>query len=153
MSIDLKGLQQCVAEANTLSSKPNLTKGEERRYNFLLSAISVIKVGGASLRELEHEDRNEIRARYKLPQVAGSGLTEEQETRAMGFKSFIKNERAMTEGDGLSRIGTYSGLGYFVPNAWLNRLYSAMAAHDPLFDPDVVTVVRNRTRFTTSLGD
>ncbi len=40
MIIDTKGLSDAIAQANELSSKPNLTKQEERRYNFLLSCIS-----------------------------------------------------------------------------------------------------------------
>lgn len=135
MSIDLKGLQQCVAEANTLSSKPNLTKGEERRYNFLLSAISVIKSGSASLSELEFQDNNETRARFQLPT---SGLTEKQEQRA-------KEVRTMLEGDPGARIGTYTGLGFLVPTGFTDRLYSSMGEHDALFDEDACTVIRTQT--------
>jgi HK97 family phage major capsid protein len=48
----------------------------------------------------------------------------------------------MTEGSPLSRLGTYTGLGYFVPTRFFPQVFSALAAHDALLDEDSVTVVK-----------
>src|SRR6267143_5023064 len=43
------------------------------------------------------------------------------------------------EGDIIARIGTYSGLGQFVPTEFIKEIFAAQAAHDALFDEDAVT--------------
>ncbi len=102
MIIDTKGLSEAIAHANELSSKPNLTKQEERRYNFLLSAISAIK-SGASFTDLNLDFNNEIRREHGLKPapINSAALSVEQEQRAKGFKTFLVTEktehRAMVE--------------------------------------------------------
>ena len=147
MMIDTKGLSDAIAQANELSSKPNLTKQEERRYNFLLSAISAIK-SGASFSDLSLEFTNEIRRQHGIKPVAANGnaLPVEQEQRAKGFKTFLSMQktehRAMVEGNPTDRLGTYTNLGTFIPTDWLDRLYSALGEYDALFNEEDCTVYR-----------
>jgi HK97 family phage major capsid protein len=72
-----------------------------------------------------------------------------------GWKEFVHNtpdlgqyveHRDMTEGAPmLAQLGTYTGLGYFVPTGFFQTLFAAMKAHDVLFDDDAVTMIRTST--------
>jgi HK97 family phage major capsid protein len=148
--INVQQLTTVMAEANALTSKPQLSKREERRLSFLMSAASAIK-SGADLREIEIENHQAEERAAGLPvtQFAKGSLTTEQRARALAYQAFFKHApqsqaefRDMVEGAPmLSHIGTYSGLGYFVPTGF-GDLYTTLKAHDALFDPDVVTLVR-----------
>ena len=43
----------------------------------------------------------------------------------------------------ISQIGTYTGLGYFVPTDFFPQLFTALKAHDILFDDDACTVIHS----------
>jgi HK97 family phage major capsid protein len=61
-----------------------------------------------------------------------------------------REARDMSEGNPTNRIGTYSNLGYFVPTEFFPTVFSAMAAHDVLFDEDACTVLKTKNgRVTT----
>ncbi len=112
MKIDRKGLELCIAEADGLSNTKDITPQQKRRYAFLLSAISVLKAGQASLRELELENLNETARRNGLPLTnlndgkVPSFLSSEQQVEARGWKSVVER-RDMTEGAPMiNHIGT-----------------------------------------------
>lgn len=135
MKIDTKGLSLLIQEASALSNKPNWTKQDEKRNAFLLSAISAVKAG-ATLEEVDSEHLNEIRKAngIEVPTTHKRG----REVRA--WKA-VAEKRDMTEGNILDRIGTYSGLGFFVPFDFFPQVFAAMKAHDALFDPENVTFI------------
>ncbi len=136
---ELSGLLQ---EAGALSNKPNWTKQEERRNAFLLSAIAAVKAG-ASLADVNQDYLNAEEKRMGLPVTASHPfLTREQEAEARGWKAFVE-KRDMTSGSIIPRLGTYTGLGNFVPTEFFAELYKAMAWYDVLFDADTCTVIKS----------
>jgi HK97 family phage major capsid protein len=144
MIVDHAGHKQVSQELSALANKEGrLSKQEERRFAVLKSHAASLR-DGAWLRDLELEDANEIRRQYRIPEVAASGLTVNQERRAKTFRGLLRGEiRTMLEGDPGARIGTYNTTGgTFVPTGFMDRLYSAMGEHDALFDEDACTVIR-----------
>jgi HK97 family phage major capsid protein len=154
MKIDTQALSLLIEEAGRLSGKPNWTKQDERRNAYLLSAISAVK-NGVSLQSIEQDRVNEnARSMGLNPTNFNGTLTEEQRSEAKGWQSFLKYSpkqagkpvelRDMVEGAAaaISRIGSYTGLGFFVPDGFYDGVFAAMAAHDFLFDPESVTFLK-----------
>jgi HK97 family phage major capsid protein len=153
--IDQKGLKILINEAAELSVKPHLTEQEKRRNTYLMSAIAAVKAG-AQLADLDEERANETLRNAGLPTIKRNKfITREQEAEARGWQSVVANahlslhereQRDMTEGNPISRIGTYSGLGYFVPTGFFPKLFAALSAHDVLFDENSgVTMIKTTT--------
>jgi HK97 family phage major capsid protein len=150
--IDVRGLNLLVAEANELSSKASLNKHQERRFAYLQTAISAVKAG-ATLAEVDHQLHNERALASGLSPVDFKKLnTTEREARAWqamlaGEETFkahcVAEKRDMVEGDIPSRIGTYSGMGYFVPSGFFPQLFRSLKAHDALFDEESVTLIKS----------
>jgi len=139
--VNTQELSALIQELQTLSSKPRLTPSEERRNAFLLAAISAVKAG-ATLAEIEAEGDAARRSKAGLPPVSRV-LNLEQLREARGWKEAIER-RDMGEGAPmLNHIGTYNNLGYFVPTGFFPQMFSAMAAHDVLFDEDACTVIKS----------
>jgi HK97 family phage major capsid protein len=151
MKVNTQELSALIQELQTLSSKPKLTWAEERRNAFLLSAISAVKAG-ASLAEVEHDADNERRSKAGLPPVKRVA-TEEQIGELRGFRALA--EQRDVEGSITPRIGTYSGLGFFVPTGFFARVFESMKQHDPIFDDAAFTQFRNSVGhpFTVPLMD
>jgi len=142
MSIDIKSLNSFLKEYNELSAKPNHNASERNRMAFLQTAVAAIR-SGASIEEINQEWREDAARRggIKLP-----ATPEQPSIEARGWKSYVENpERRDVEGDPIARIGTYTGLGFFVPNAWRDEAVWAMKAHDVLFDEDAVTMIKSVT--------
>jgi HK97 family phage major capsid protein len=94
---------------------------------------------GMTLAELDEERANEVRARNGLETTTKqNGHSREAEVRA--WKA-VAEKRDMSEGSIIPRIGTYSGLGFFVPTDFFPQVFGAMKAHDALFDPENVTFI------------
>jgi HK97 family phage major capsid protein len=71
-------------------------------------------------------------------------LTEE-EVRATAWQSLVER-RDMVEGAPmLTQLGTYTGLGYFIPTGFFPTLFRALKAHDCLFDESAVTLIKSKT--------
>ncbi|MGA8035831.1 MAG: hypothetical protein WB985_07660 [Candidatus Acidiferrales bacterium] len=151
MSIDTKGLTLLVAEADALSQKATLTKAEQRRSAFLMSAISAVKAG-VTLADIELERLNEVEDRNGFRRTV---IERANETDAKAFfmrklvevgdsRELRSITTASTEGSLLSMIGTYTGLGYFVPTRMFGNVFSTMKQHDFLYDEDKVTVVKTK---------
>jgi HK97 family phage major capsid protein len=136
LKIDTRGLSLLIQEASALSNKPNWTKQDERRNAFLLSAIAAVKAG-ATLEEVDNDHMNEMRAANGV-EVKATPHKRAAEVRA--WKA-VAEKRDMTEGNIIPRIGTYTGLGFFVPTDFFPQVFSAMKAHDALFDPENVTFI------------
>ena len=156
MSINTAELSLVISEANTLSSKPALNKQEERRLTFLMLAAAAIK-SGASLREIDVEFHNQEARRngFRGVRLAQDGLTSEQRDTA-GLWKYAAERRDVEGAPMLSHIGTYTGLGQFVPTDFFGRVISQMKAHSPLFDEDSCTVLNSTNGRVTEipvLGD
>ena len=139
MSVNVQELSTLLQEAGALSNKPNWTKADERRNAFLLSAISAVK-SGASLRDLELDYDNERRRQHGVKEHTVA-MTVAEELQARSFKAAFES-RGMVEGETKTQLGTYSGLGFFVPTGLWSNLFSALAARDILFDEADCTVLR-----------
>lgn len=147
MKVDVKGLAILTREATELTSRSKLNSIEEKRFNLLMSQISVLKQGDCTLAELLEEDVNEISRRNGLPvtRTAKSTMDPEERAKAEAWRTFINVERENrtadeTEGNILGRIGTYTGLGTFVPTSFVKEVYFAQAAHDAFLDENAVSV-------------
>jgi HK97 family phage major capsid protein len=150
-NVDVKGLSLLIQEASGLSKKIRLTGQEERRSAWLLASISAMKQGGITLQELDQADMNEreVRAGLKPTQFVKAAhpfMTAAQESEARGFQHMMLETRGVNATEGApmnSQIGTYSGLGTFVPTAFFQQLFAALkAADDIFFDDDFATVIR-----------
>jgi HK97 family phage major capsid protein len=148
MKIDTKGLQTLLAEASALSNKKAWTKADERRNAYLLSAIASVR-SGATLAELDLQNLNdtEIRNGFRPTKLRRESI----KTRAKAL--FLKklweagDTRELrtvtteeTEGNLLAQIGTYTGLGNFVPTQFFDTVFHTMGDHDFLYDADKVTL-------------
>lgn len=144
--IDVKGLTLLTREANALTSKPAMTKQEEKRFAYLLSAIAAIKAG-ATLAELDEQDANEQFRAAGLPTVhVNREDRSEMRAKAAFVASLLTRGgtkgaefRGETEGALSSQLGTYTSLGYLVPTEFYQGVFDTLLEHDALFDEDVVT--------------
>lgn len=149
MQIQVQEITRLTQEMDVLSRKMNQTPQEKRRYAFLPTAISALKVG-ASLEKLEETYVNDQLLERGLPRVQSVDpfVSRDQKIEARGWHNVLKYSRTenelrdMQEGNPVGRLGTYSGLGSFVPNDFFPTLYAALGAHDPLFDADSVTLIK-----------
>src|SRR5437899_9788362 len=134
------GTQSAVSpELNDLSNKPTHTPQEKRRFAFLQTACAAIR-SGVAVEEVEDLYREDAAKRggVKLP----AKTAENPEARALS--EYASNpEKCDVEGDPLARIGTFTGLGYLVPNAWRDEVVFAQKQHDALSDDDAVTMIRS----------
>jgi HK97 family phage major capsid protein len=143
--INTKELNLVLAEAAALTNKGKWGKQDEKRFAYLQTAAAAIKAG-ASLQEVDAENHNERSRAAGLPgikSVASPFLSREAETEIRGWQSFV-TKRDMTQGAPmLAQIGTYTGLGYFVPTNFYPTLFAAMKAADCLLDEDSCTLIKS----------
>lgn len=81
-------------------------------------------------------------------QYRGENLSEkalEILKRGLQYAKREKETRDLAEGDLLAHIGTYSGLGYFVPTGFTNAIEQATKYFAPLLDGSVITVIDTAT--------
>jgi HK97 family phage major capsid protein len=140
----IEDLSYLTREAVELSRKSNRTRQDIQREATLVGAMAAVKAG-ASLRDMQIDQANAHLQKAGLPTIKRSRMTLEQQYQARAWKHLVetRTDTGMTEGAPmLTHIGAYTGLGYFVPNGWNEAVYSAMAAHDVLFNEDDCTVIR-----------
>lgn len=145
-----KDLAYVETEMASLAAKRNFDKTDERRMGVLKSQAASIRAG-ASLRDIKLEDLGESKDT--------SFLTSEQRSEHRGWKHVLEtgevmvsdvarlNRRDMVEDtDNIkTRIGTYTGNGFFVPTGFYPQLFTTMKDADALFDEDAVTVIKSAT--------
>jgi len=139
MKMNIGAFNSYLQELNDLSNKPTHTPQEKRRFAFLQTACAAIR-SGVAVEEVEDFYREDAAKRggVKLP----AKTAENPEARA--WSEYASNpEKRDVEGDPLARIGTFTGLGYFVPNAWRDEVVFALKQHDALSDDDAVTMIRS----------
>ena len=156
MNVNVRELSLVTQQALELSEKAVLTPREKRRLSVLTAAISAIKAG-ASLQEIEQDAHNdeERRAGLSVTRFNRGLLTAEQRNISREWKSFVE-QRDMTGGNPISRIGTYIGLGTFVPTDFFPNLFSAMKTSDPVLSDADVTLIKStngRVMTVPTLGD
>lgn len=151
MKIDTKGMSLLLAEASELSNKELWTKRDERRNAYLLSAVSAMK-NGVSLRELDQEHLNDFERQngFAESRLNDTRLSHEQRDQAEAWQTWFRVEREkrtanQTEGAIIARLGTYNGLGSFVPTGFVSTVFAAMSPADALFDKDVVSYLETST--------
>jgi HK97 family phage major capsid protein len=140
MQIDFVALNEHLRSYNELVNKARHTKEDERRMAFLQTAISALKAG-ATLEQVDESRKQSIASKYG---VRVDAQPTDREIEARGWQSFVE-QRDMSEGNPISRIGTYTGLGYFVPTGFWPQTFAAMAKADALFDENSVTMLKTDT--------
>jgi HK97 family phage major capsid protein len=155
ISTNVKELTQLTQEAAVLAGK-RMSRTEKDRYTFLTgTAIPAVR-SGATIAEVNLLHLNDAEKRQGLPVTRSLGDATSSETRAKALfmrkmisKKVGTNElrTVLTENEGnlLTAIGTYSGLGQFVPTSFTDRVFSTMRELDPTFDPNCVTVKVTKT--------
>ncbi|MBZ5662522.1 MAG: phage major capsid protein [Acidobacteriia bacterium] len=156
-----KDLMALMEEASTLTMKESMTRTEQRRLDVLLASMAAVK-SGVSLTDIQREQLNEMEKRNGLPitnwkQKRTTTLSKKQEKRAREFQAIVHQgleSRDSSEGDIKAQIGTYAGVGSFVPVEFYNKLFRAMKWIDPLFEiATVITTQHGRAIAVPTLGD
>jgi HK97 family phage major capsid protein len=155
--VDIRGLGILTREATELTNRSTLTSQEQRRFTLLTQQISLLRSGEVTLAELQAEETNDIARRHGMPEtrVSKPSMNAEERAKAEAWQVFFKVQRENrtatdVEGNILARIGTYTGLGEFVPTEFVTEVYAAMGAHDALLDEDAVSVMNSANgRVTT----
>lgn len=156
MPIDKKGLALLMGQASSLANKEGrLTPQEEKRFALLQSQIAILRSGEVSLADLDLEEANEIARRHGLPITKRQGNSETR-AKAEAWQMVLKlaSEKRTaneTQGSIIARIGTYTGLGQFVPTEFIQETYAAMAAHDAFLDEDAVSMMNSSTGRVTEV--
>jgi HK97 family phage major capsid protein len=147
--IDTKAVARLTSEVLELSEKRNPTKAEKRSIAEKVAILNAVKAGESleSAQRAALNDR-EIEAGLTPTRFGRSRLTAEQRARGEMFQNLFRGGvggkeiaggieyRAETGGSTVSQLGTYTGLGSFVPTEMLANIFDAMAEHDVLFDVD-----------------
>lgn len=150
ISIDHKGLAHLAGELNALSTKKNPTAADTARRSALQSTISVLKMGGITLDEINQRAANELAVEMgKAPTQFNPHLASPEDiSHAKAWRSIVRNrgrvnyEEFRDEGIGHVAQSYYNGnVGSFVPTRFLDQVFAAMKQYDPLMDPDAVTYI------------
>jgi HK97 family phage major capsid protein len=142
----MKELSSLTQEAYTLSEKVRQTPQEKRRFAFLTgTAIPAIR-SGATLAEVNEFELNETEQRNGLP-LSRLTVNPEQRQREQEYRFWIGGleKRTANEVEGapmLTHIGSYTGLGFFVPTGFFDKVWDTMKASDALFDDEAVTLIK-----------
>jgi HK97 family phage major capsid protein len=153
MKTNIVELTTLTQEASVLASKTRLTKEEQRRFHWLTgTAIPAVKAG-ATLADVTEHELNIVEARngFRLTKIQrrnGRQYAKSlfmQKLADLPTRHDSRELRASNEAEGavLAQLGTYSGLGYYVPTDFAGKVFATMAQHDPLYDEDSCTVINS----------
>lgn len=153
MAKNTKELSAAIQELSALTSKTQWTKRDEKRNAFLLSAISVMKQDpDVFLLDLEQDNFNEESRAQGLPTTnfRKSGLSRAQQQEIRAWQALVQHGtmeeiRDMGVGNLVAQLGTYTGLGSFVPTGFFNQIFQALKHVDFLFNEADVTLIRTNT--------
>lgn len=151
MKIDTRGLAVVLEELNVLDQKDlegGISKQEQRRRASLMSQAAAIR-SGVKLKDIIRREHNEHAREQGLPEFESEPKPSKRERRMAAWEAVIKNSsvegtaehRDMNVGSIISQIGSYTGLGFFIPTNFFGKVWDAMKAHDALFDDDAVMVL------------
>jgi HK97 family phage major capsid protein len=147
-----KEISAAIQELSALTNKAQWTKRDEKRHAFLLSAVSVMKADpDVTLLDLERNQFNEESRAQGLPvtNFRTSGMTRREEEEIRGWQTLVQHGtsdpefRDMTVGNPVAMLGTYTGLGFFVPTDFFPQFWKALQFVDFLFNPADVTYVQS----------
>jgi HK97 family phage major capsid protein len=160
--INTRELSALTQEAADLSNKAKLSEQEQRRFKYLTSAIAAVR-SGASLDDFNRDQLNEVAAQNGLPQVRIKRSRKQERRRARGefFQQMIRGNCGGSECDGgieyraneadgniPVQLGTYTGIGNFVPTDLFDNIKERLAEIDVLFDPNGPCTVIQDTKGT-----
>ncbi len=140
MSINITELNSLLREYTSLSNKSRLTKEDEHRCAYLQTAIAAVKAGG-TLAEVNEQVtagvHNEWRRANGMPEVSLKPVPAAERE--------VREYRDMVEGTPLhGQVGSYTGLGTFVPTGFFPQVFAAMKAADALFNDESVTLIKSK---------
>lgn len=157
---------QALGEVETLTKDiDRIQRADKMEAELRASGAITAPVAGApvvearSMEEIEKEYRNAFRAVLKDTRTGNIGFGKDSTLKQGGVANMSEGVRkALDAGveyekrDGLvegapmlSHIGTYSGLGYFVPTGFVNAIEQATKWFAPLLDGSVITVMDTAT--------
>jgi HK97 family phage major capsid protein len=145
--MELRAAQQ---EAEGISIKPaaQLTPQDKRRFDFLMSQISLIKSGAIS-DEVRMQQADALAEEFGF---AKTNRTEEARTKNAGLQSF-REYVSRGEFRTYSAMNTVTGAngGYLLPVEFERILLQGMAQYDDLMNPENVRVIPTQNGHTLSL--
>jgi HK97 family phage major capsid protein len=149
----IEELANAIAELETLTSKPSLTKQDERRHSFLLAKVALLK-GGIDVRELRRFEQDRLLKESGLPRLPQAARTKleadvDQEWRDFGLGREVRltsrpPDRELRANEAGAQSVTYTQLaagGAFVPEGISPRAYESMKQYDQVFDSLFCNVV------------
>jgi HK97 family phage major capsid protein len=136
-------IAQDLAEMNSITTKPKMSREDRARFDFLATRVSALKAGFTP-DDLAVDQINRASFRSGLPLVERheTEFSAEAIEEARCWQRFIKTgEVEKRVGEVGQPIISYEKFGSFVPVQFLSKLFLTLKQHDPLFDPEVVTFV------------
>jgi HK97 family phage major capsid protein len=141
MKVNTRELSFVLGEYNELSAKVRHTKEERTRMTYLQTAIAAIR-SGATLSEVNEQYLNQTEERNGLPMSKLPTSGDRQRQQEYRFWIDRLEKRDVEGAPMITHIGTYSGLGFFVPTGFFDKVWDAMKASDALFDDEAVTLIK-----------
>ena len=157
-------LQDAVLAAETLATKPQLSRGEERQYNFLLAKISLLKQGFTP-KEIANVESERLAREIGVTSIRSMSVDSEVEREwrdCLAGKRFcptpirfevraedlrFERERRTNQAAGSQSISYTAGSagGYFVPVGFYDREIASMKQYDEIFDDENCNIIESET--------
>ena len=144
--LERKQTNDAIYEANleldVLSKKPSLNPQERRRSDFLLSRLANLRAGFGLNSVMQHElhkveaENGFERTEFQKP----DGLSDESRAFCQFLKTGEWEKRDSITGLPIVPNG-YAGGGSFSPVEFFAEIFAALKAHDPIIDPESVTLI------------
>jgi HK97 family phage major capsid protein len=147
MEVNLYELNTLDREYTDLQAKASWNTRDKERMAYLRTAISAVKAG-ARLADVNMELHNERSRVNGLPVITPKKkvFSQATETEVRGWQELVNRgeQRDMAVGNELAQLGTYTGLGYFIPTGFFPELFRALKAADALFNEECCTLIQTQ---------
>lgn len=138
-----RAMEADLLEMNRITKKPKHTREDVNRLTYLNTRIAALRSGYTPEDIAESEvHMREARAGEPLTSFEHSEHSEQTLAEARAFQQFVRTGKVEQRvGEVGSPLINTTGIGGFVPPQWLNELWLSLRQHDPIFDPEVCTLV------------
>lgn len=150
----LREISQLQHQAEQILAQRSVSRTDQKRADLLLSKIGSIRQAGYSSNEQRQLLANEINREIGLPTVQFNTETPEQRAHEQLFRRFLtgdadsaleteqRSSTLLTAGQQTPIFTSGPEGGVLVPIKFAQQVAEARAAIDPLFNPDLVTLVQ-----------
>jgi HK97 family phage major capsid protein len=149
----LREISQLQHQAETLLSQRSVSRADAKRADLVMAKIASIRQAGYSSDEQRQLLSNEINREIGLPTAQFDNSSPEQRAHESLFRRFLagatdsaleQEQRATLLQAGQQTVVFTQGSagGFLVPQKFSDEVVEARAAVDPMFSPDVVTLIQ-----------